>query len=122
MQTPPQNIYMISVIPYYDSKQQTYIHIIIIDKSPPQTDSLSSIVKLLSTPKLSPFKQDYEGCVYAIYDPDYPNELLTLKKMSTLFKFLITNNYKINKTLTKIVTDPKNRHGPNNDILCFIQK
>ena len=88
---------------------------------PPQSDPLSKIVKVLQTQRLSSFIQEHEKCVYALYNPNNPNELINMSTIPTFFEYIINNGYSLNKNLTKIIEKNTNTNTTKN-ILCFIQK
>jgi len=118
-------LYMVTIQPYYEPKSQQYVHIMTLNAQPPQTDPLYTIVRVLSTPRVSHFVQEYEKCVYAVYNPINPAELITMDTIHTFFNFIMDNGYSINKLLSNVMTSPAMRNraqGPRKDILCFIEK
>jgi len=118
-------LYMVTIQPYYEPISQQYIHIMTLNARPPQSDPLSRIVKILSTPRMTSFVQEYETYVYAVYDPEDTNKLITMSRISTFFEYIIDNGYRLNKMLSNVMTSPAMRNraiGPRKDILCFIEK
>ena len=118
-------LYMVTIQPYFEPRTQQYIHIMTLNAQPPNTDILSTITRILPTPRVSHFVQEYERFVYAVYNPLNPTELITMDTISTFFGFIIDNGYTINKVLSNVMTSPSMRNraeGPRKDILCFIQK
>ncbi len=116
------NSYTISSQPFYDSYNQCYKNILTINTKP--DTPLSSIVKRLHTPKLSPFKEStpccpIPNCVYAIYKIDSKCcELMTPDDIPELFNFLISNNYKIDTSITKMMNSSEVKMT--NKLVCFI--
>jgi hypothetical protein len=118
-----KKIYMLGTAPYYDSKTETYMEIVTIDKLPPETDGLYKIIRRISTSKLSPFSQNKSICINALCDPEDTNDLLTMRRFGALISYIITHNYKINKAMSNFVTNPEIRKSGNlDDILFFIEK
>jgi len=113
--------YTLSVQPFYDSINQCYKSIIVIDRKP--NAPLSNIVKTLHTPKLSPFQQatpcsPIKNCVQAVYNPENTSELLTINELSLLFSFLTSNGYTIDTNLTNMLNNSK--INMTNKLICFI--
>lgn len=113
----PISLYSVYTQPYYNPVKQQYFHIITINQMPPQSDPLSKIVKVLQTQRLSSFIQEHQKCVYAIYNPNNPDELIDMNTITIFFEYIINNGYSLHKTLTKIMNTNMKK-----DILCFIQK
>lgn len=114
--------YTISSQPFYDSYNECYKNILIIN-SKPESSPLSTIVKRLHTPKLSPFKESspccpIPNCVYAIYKIYDNNQLMTPDDIPELFNFLISNNYKIDTSITKMMNSSEVKMT--NKLICFI--
>ena len=68
---------------FYDNNSQTYKNIYVVDQKP--QGPLEAFARRIHTPKLSPFKQNdntYESCVYAIYNPQNPTQLLCIEEIS----------------------------------------
>jgi len=108
----PISLYIVCMQPYYNPIKQEYIHIMTLDKKPPHSDPLSKIVKVLQTQRLSSFIQEYKKCVYAVYNPNDTDELITMNTITLFFEYIINNGYSISK---KVEITKK-------DILCFIEK
>jgi len=113
--------YTVSTQVFYDNQNTCYKPIIVIDRKP--LAPLSTIVKTLYTPKLSPFQQatpcsPIKSCVQAIYNPENTNELLTINELSLLFSFLTTNGYTIDTDLTNMLNNSK--ISMSNKLICFI--
>jgi hypothetical protein len=116
---------MVTIQPYYEPISQKYVHIMTLNAQPPPTDPLSKIVKILATPRLTTFIQEYEQYVHAVYDPEDTNKLITMSRISSFFDYIIDNGYSLNKILSNVMTSPAMRNraiGPRKDILCFIEK
>jgi len=118
--TTKQN-YTLSYQAFYDSVNQCYKPIIVIDRKP--NKPLSNIVKTLHTPKLSSFQQStpcspIKTCVEAIYNPENTNELLSMSDISILFSFLNSNGYTIDTKLTNMLNN--SNINMSNKLICFI--
>jgi hypothetical protein len=113
--------YAITSQPYYDTYNTCYKNILVINAFP--QGPLSSIVKKIQTPKLSPFKQSspccpIENCVYAIYKIDNSCELMNPDDIPNLFSYLIENCYKIDTSITKMMNSSDIK--TTNKLLCYI--
>jgi len=112
--------YTISSQPFYDSYDECYKNILVISPKP-HHGPLATIVKRLQVPPLSPF-QDFSsssGCVNAIYQTNNTCELMTPDNIPELFNFLLTNNYKIDTSLTKMMNSSDVKMN-NKNLVCFI--
>jgi hypothetical protein len=114
-------MYTISSQPIYDSFSQSYKNIYTIDRQP--TGILSTIVRRMSPSKLSPFKVNTnddcnQSCIYAINQPNNPQQLLCMSQLGLLFSFLISNNYLIDTKLTSMMNKSKVEFQTN--FICFI--
>ena len=101
--------YTISSQIYYDTYNTCYKRILTIDRKP-RSAPLTQIVKRVSMPKLSEFKQStaccpIDKCIYAFYNPHNPSELLRLEDQALLITYLSTNNFTINTALTQLMLD-----------------
>lgn len=115
------NLYMVKIQPFYNTIKDEYIHILTLNTKPKNDEPLSKIIKVLHNNRLSQFIQEYERCIYAIYNPEYPNELINMNTISTFFNYIFLHGYKINKQLTNVMTSPQMRNNTQG-ILCFIEK
>lgn len=114
-------MYTISSQPIYDNLSQSYKNIYTIDRQP--SGILTSIVKRMQPPKLSPFKVNmndncYQSCIYAIYNPNTPQQLLCMSQLPLLFSFLTSNGYNIDTKLTSMMNKSKVEFQTN--FICFI--
>jgi hypothetical protein len=117
--------YTLTAQPYYDSCGECYRNILVINSEP--LGPLRKIVKRLNPPKLSPFYDDYSnnccntynGCIYAVYDPNNCGELMCVDNVPVLFSFLATNGYIIDTSLTTMMQKSPVKLG-NNQLICFI--
>ena len=101
---------------YYNSIEQCYRKIVVIDRKP--QGPLQNIVRTLHTPKLSPFQESspccpINRCIQAIYDPNDPSRLLSLESLPLLVTFLQTNGYTIDSGLTTLMK-------PSNELIFYI--
>jgi len=120
-----EDLYMVTIQPYFEPSSQQYVHIMTFNAKPPQDDPLSKIVKMLPTPKMSPFLQDCEAFVYAVFNPRDTTQLINMNTIPYFFEYIYDNGYKLNNYLSNVMTSPPMRNksiGPKKDILCFIEK
>ena len=109
--------YCISSQPFYDSYNECYKNILIIKPTPKNTQ-LSTIVKRIQIPKLSPFQESSQQCAHAIYKINNNCELMTPDDIPELFNYLINNNYKIDTYITKMMNGSDVKMT--NKLICFI--
>ena len=99
------NLYTLKSIPYYNTYQQQYTNIIIINKNP--VGPLSLLVKQITNNPLSKFESNTPlcrkpRCVLALRSPSNNNDLMCIDEMPWLFEFLINNGYTIDTSVTKV--------------------
>ena len=97
-------IYIIYLEPYYNSLSQEYYHILTIDKLP--EGPLNQFVKLISNVNLSTKMKNLDPyhCLYAISseilnNQSHKNNFCTTNDISSIYEFLINNNYNVNMNL-----------------------
>jgi hypothetical protein len=126
--------YTISTRLYLDAHTQQYINILVINMVP--NGPLQKYVSKIKMPRLSPFQQQTgccataNECVYAIKSLfiDVNNYSRNLTKchlmcdveIPDLFSFLISNNYKIDTSLTKMMNTNPNYQNINSKLICFV--
>ena len=100
-------MYLISTTPYMDNKYKNnnYKDIIVINTKP--EGPLSSIVKPINPPKLSPFK-GYDNdcsckCLYAILSLENHSKFMCIDEIPELTTFLSKNSYTFEYDMTKIM-------------------
>jgi hypothetical protein len=132
-------VYSIVGAPFYDERNQCYKKIIRINKMP--TGNLTHIVKRIRSPRLSHF-DTYGGsggnggnggngdccgsgsngfnppCIFAIFNPNHKNKLLTVDELPDLMTFLVDNGYTIDTSITKMLM--KSNVKPSNDLICYV--
>jgi len=113
--------FLLSSMPYLDQYNNCYKNILTININP--IGPLKSIVRRINPPKLSIFKEPSpccpnQTCYYAVKSFNNPQELLCLDEIPILFNFLLTNQYKIDNSLTKLMNNSSIKMT--NPILCFI--
>ena len=122
-------MYSIVGAPFYDERNQCYKKIIRINKMP--TGNLTHIVKRIRSPRLSHF-DTYDGygdccggsgsnntpCIFAIFNPNHKNKLLTVDEIPDLMTFLVDNGYTIDTSITKMLM--KSNVKPSNDLICYV--
>lgn len=118
--------YTISSQIYYDTYNTCYKRILTIDRKP-SSGTLNGIVKRLTMSKLSEFKQStaccpIDKCIYALYNPHNPLELLTLEDQSLLISYLSENSFTINTALTQLMLENPIKQSSEKQIMFFITK
>ena len=116
-------MFTISTQTFYDNFSKTYKNIYVVDQKP--TGGLEKIVKRIQSPKLSPFTTRpndgcYKPCIYAVYNPNNTQELLCIEDIGLLFSYVISNNYIIDTSLTKMMNNSKVEFKKN--FICFIRQ
>jgi hypothetical protein len=116
--------YTISSQIYYDTYNTCYKRILTLDRKPSST-TLNQIVKRLSMSKLSEFKQStaccpIDKCIYAVYNPHNPSELLRLEDQALLITYLSANNFTINTSLTQLMLENPIKQSSEKQIMFFI--
>lgn len=114
-------VYLLSSMPYLDQYNKCYKNILTINNEP--NGPLKAMVRRINPPKLSVFQQQSaccpcQTCYYAIKSFHSPHELLCLDEIPQLFNFLLLNNYTIDNSLTKLMTNSSIKMS--NQLLCFI--
>ena len=114
------NLYNLKSIPYYDSIQQSYRNILVINKYP--DGNLATIVKKIYRNKLSPFDVSTKSCptprcIYAIQSLNDPNKLMCDDDITDLFEFFTNNGYNVDASYTKIM---QKTHLNNDGILICV--
>ena len=116
-------LYNLSYRPYYDANKQCYRNIITINEMP--KGPLASLVRRTNPPLISPFITNdpcdcNQGnhCIYAIYDLEN-NALLCMNSIPKLMSYLISNGYKIDSSMTKILSKV-NLSINDETLICYI--
>jgi len=115
-------IYSLSSIPYYDSINQEYRNILMLNKMP--SGPLVSIVKNVTLNKLSPFDVNTNTCprpkcVIGITNINNSQELMCIDGLPNLFEYLMNNGYTIDTSITKILQKAKVKMW--GELICAIQ-
>jgi hypothetical protein len=114
---------MLSTRVFLDTFNQCYKNIIVINLPP--EGSLGKIVRRLQMPPLSPFNSpgpcfSKNSCALALLSlRDGCCGLMTDDEIPDLFSFLLSNGYKIDTSLTKMMNQSDVKIN-DNKILCFI--
>jgi len=108
--------YAIYCQPYYDTKNQEYRNIITINAMP--KGPLASMVRRVKFDPVSPYKCDGQSCGYAIMNGC--NNFMPMHELPTLFSFLMSNGYKIDTSLTKMLNASEVRINSGNNLIAFI--
>ena len=108
---------------YLDEFNKCYKKIMIIDPVP-NDEKIKKILKTIPNKKLSPFDESdnccpKKHCLNAVLNPNNLCQLLCFDDITLLFQYLLTNNYKINTDITKIMMKGKNQIP---DLICFVTK
>ena len=114
-------VYLLSSMPYLDQYNKCYKNILTINVEP--NGPLKAIVRRINPSKLSVFQEQSscchnQTCYYAVNSFHNPHELLCIDEIPQLFTFLLTNNYTIDNSLTKLMN--KSSIKMTNPLLCFI--
>tara|TARA_B100000424_G_scaffold250337_1_gene224953 strand:+ start:3726 stop:4088 length:363 start_codon:yes stop_codon:yes gene_type:complete len=115
-------IYLLKTMPYYDSLNQSYKNILVLNKRP--IGPLEKIIKRISLQKLSPFQTTPiscppPSCVFAINSLQCVHDLMCEDEIPNLFEFLLNNNYVIDSQITKILQ--KTSVQLNGNLICMIK-
>lgn len=119
--------------PYLDTYNKCYKNIVTINLLP--QGPLSTLVRRINFPKLSPFKQtgscntikqcglsllSLEECNSCNYK--FGTNLMVVDEIPNLFSFLLSNNYTIDTSVTKMLNQSDIRFNTNdgNKLICFI--
>ena len=118
-------MYQLKTQIYLDKHEKCYKKIIIIDPIP-DDPKIKNILRQIRREKLSPFDESADccsssssGCMSAFIDIKCSCDLLCIDKIGDLFSYLVSNGYKINTSVTKIMLKGDARI-PN--LICFIEK
>ena len=114
--------YMLSTRVFLDTFNQCYKNIVVINLPP--EGPLGKIVRRIQMPQLSPFNAvgsccNKNGCALALLSLRECNGLMRDDEIPDLFSFLLSNGYKIDTSLTKMMNQSEIKIN-NNKILCFI--
>jgi len=121
---------MLSTRVFLDTYNQCYKNIIVVNLPP--EGPLGQIVRRLQMPPLSPFtpccnRIGYKDCALALFSlrgcngvgNGRGNCLMYEDEIPDLFSFLLSNGYKIDTSLTKMMNQSEVKIN-DNKILCFI--
>jgi hypothetical protein len=121
-----KEVYTLTVKSYYDEYNQYYKNIITINTIP--SAPFNKLVKQITMPKLSEFQtydkcNPFPKCTYAIYKIDSNNsksscDLMTPDDIPELYNFLLSNGYKIDSSLTKMMNGSDVKMT--NRLLCYV--
>ena len=128
-------MYSLVSIPYYDHLTQCYKKVIKINPAPPPNSPLNAIVKRVGPIRLSPFQVDSafsgcggggdggcssnlaQSCNPLITSINNKNHLMCVDEIPSLFEFLLTNGFKIDTSITKMMQASNVKLS--NDLICF---
>jgi hypothetical protein len=113
-------LYSLSSIPYYDSVNQEYQNILILNKPP--DGPLKTMTKNVTLNKLSPFDVKTNlcptpNCVIGILGCN--NRLMCIDELPDLFEYLMNNGYTIDTSITKILQKSSVKMW--GELICMIQ-
>ena len=109
--------YAINTQIYFDNKYGYYKNILTINTIP--KGPLSSLVRKINIPKLSPFDVNSitsNTCYNVIYNEK--NEIMDADSYHELYIYLLNNGYMINSDLTNMIN--KSTFKSTKNLLCFI--
>ena len=132
-------MYSLVSVPYYDHLTQCYKKVIKINPIPPPNSPLNAIVKRVGNIRLSPFQVDSafsgcggggggcggggcssnlaQSCNVLITSINNKNHLMCIDEIPSLFEFLLTNGFKIDTSITKMMQASNVKLS--NDLICF---
>jgi hypothetical protein len=124
-------MYSLVSVPYYDNLTQCYKKVIKINPIPPPNSPLNSIVKRVGPIRLSPFQVDSafsgcgsgcgsnlsQSCNLLITSINNKHHLMCIDEIPSLFEFLLTNGFKIDTSITKMMQASNVKLS--NDLICF---
>lgn len=118
-------LYNISYRPYYDANKQCYRNIITINEMP--KGPLVNLVRRTNPPLISPFIASDpcdcnagQRCIYAIYDLDN-NHIMCMNDIPKLMSYLMSNGYKIDTSMTKILSKVNLNTNTNGEtLICYV--
>jgi len=110
--------YAIFCQPYFDTRTQSYRNIITINMMP--NGPFASLVTNVNLASLSPFKQRESSCGFAVISIRNKRELMPIDELPMLFSFLMTNGYKIDTSLTKMLNISDIKMKTSNNLISFI--
>lgn len=112
---------------YLDKYNQCYKNIVVTNLIP--TGPLANIVKFINFPPLSEFKTNnccspLKQCGYALlsFKNCYREQLMLVDEIPDLISYLVSNNYTIDTSITKMFNQSDIRFNTNlgNRLICFI--
>jgi hypothetical protein len=131
-------MYSLVSVPYYDHLTQCYKKVIKINPAPPPNSPLNTIVKRVGPIRLSPFQVDSafsgcggggggscggcssnlaQSCNLLITSINNNPHLMCIDEIPSLFEFLLTNGFKIDTSITKMMQASNVKLS--NDLICF---
>jgi hypothetical protein len=128
-------MYSLVSVPYYDHLTQCYKKVIKINPIPPPNSPLNAIVKRVGPIRLSPFQVDSafsgcgsgsgsgscsnlsQSCNLLITSINNKHHLMCIDEIPSLFEFLLTNGFKIDTSITKMMQASNVKLS--NDLICF---
>ena len=129
-------MYSLVSVPYYDHLTQCYKKVIKISPAPPANSPLNTIIKRVGPIRLSPFQVDSafsgcgggcggggcntnlaQSCNILITSINNKNNLMCIDEIPSLFEFLLTNGFKIDTSITKMMQASNVKLS--NDLICF---
>ena len=114
-------VYALYRQPYFDTKQQTYKNTITIDARPPgPLGKIVRQIKISLAPHQNPDCQP--KCAWAFLSLNGSCTLMTVGELPQLFMFLLSNGYKVDTSITKMLNDGDIRMQPGNNLIAFITK
>jgi hypothetical protein len=110
-------IYTLNYMPYYERNE--YFNILTLNKMP--EGPLKDITYRVQNVKLSPFYVNnnccgYNSCIYALKKDGM---FICEKELDYVFEYLLTNNYIIDTSLTKIIQKSSLTNYKN--LICYIK-
>jgi hypothetical protein len=116
-------MYQLKAEVYLDRHDECYKKVIVISPAP-KDPQLRKISKLINRERLSIFQErspccPQDQCYYVILNPKNLCDFLCVDQINLLFSYLITNGYKIDSSITKIM---QNSSVVIPNLICFFSK
>ena len=115
--------------PYLDTHHQCYKNIVVVNMKP--AGPLGDLIHRVQFPRLSEFKQSGGPCtpmkscglaIRSFHGCGDCGELMTTDEIPTLISYLMSNNYKVDTSITKMFNTSDIRFDTNigNKLICFV--
>ena len=121
------NSFTLSTQVYYDQFMQTYYNIIVVNTMP--SGPLSRIVRRIQTPIMRTFNAPMNGwntydrkpCLFALMalHPSNYSSYMSVEEVPNLLSYLLANGYKVDTSITKLLSRGEVRYTDGN-VIAFV--